>query len=440
MSHRPADFVHWFRQGAPYINAHRGRTFVISVGGEATGDAGFAGLIHDVALLNSLGVRVVLVAGARAQIEQRLQQRGLAIRYHQGLRVTDDDALDCVKEAAGSVRVEIEALLSMGLANSPMAGFRVQVASGNFVIARPVGVRDGIDFLHTGEVRRVDSSAIRQRLDDGCVVLVTPLGYSPTGEVFNLVAEDAALAVAGALQADKLLYLADGNLCEDDNGELIREMDLPQATALAEKLAPESDARRLLDSAVQACSRGVQRVHLLNRALDGCLLQELFTRDGVGTLVSGDRFESLRRATVDDIGGILELIEPLERDGVLVRRSREQLETAVGEFTVVERDGTIIASAALSPHPDHRVGELACFAIHPEYRGCHRGDTLLRHVEREAERLGLTRLFVLTTRTAHWFQERGFEPGQLDDLPTERRQLYNLKRNSRVFIKALGKH
>ncbi len=440
MSHRPADFVHWFRQGAPYINAHRGRTFVISVGGEATGDVGFAGLIHDVALLNSLGVRVVLVAGARAQIEQRLQQRGLAIRYHQGLRVTDDDALDCVKEAAGSVRVEIEALLSMGLANSPMAGFRVQVASGNFVIARPVGVRDGIDFLHTGEVRRVDSSAIRQRLDDGCVVLVTPLGYSPTGEVFNLVAEDAALAVAGALQADKLLYLADGNLCEDDDGELIREMDLPQATALAEKLAPESDARRLLDSAVQACSRGVQRVHLLNRALDGCLLQELFTRDGVGTLVSGDRFESLRRATVDDIGGILELIEPLERDGVLVRRSREQLETAVGEFTVVERDGTIIASAALSPHPDHRVGELACFAIHPEYRGCHRGDTLLRHVEREAERLGLTRLFVLTTRTAHWFQERGFEPGKLDDLPTERRQLYNLKRNSRVFIKALGKH
>ena len=437
MSHCPADFVHWFRQGAPYINAHRGRTFVISIGGEATSDAGFASLVHDVALLNSLGIRVVLVAGARAQIEQRLRDRNLAIRYHQGFRVTDDAALDCVKDAVGSVRVEIEALLSMGLANSPMAGFRVQVASGNFVTARPLGVRDGVDFLHAGEVRRVDRDAIGRRLEDGCVVLVTPLGYSPTGEVFNLVAEDVALAIAGALQADKLLYLTDGNPCQDASGELIREMDLTQAAAQAETLPAESEGRRLLASAVRACGFGVARVHLLDRAGDGCLLQELFTRDGAGTLVSGDPFESLRRATVDDIGGILELIEPLERDGVLVRRSREQLETAVEEFTVVERDGTIIASAALSPHPEEATGELACFAIHPDYRGCKRGDALLRHVERQAVQQGLRTLFVLTTRTAHWFRERGFEAGSLDELPGTRQRLYNLKRNSRVFIKQL---
>ncbi|MCK8517048.1 amino-acid N-acetyltransferase [Methylonatrum kenyense] len=438
MSHRPAEFIYWFRQGAPYINAHRGRTFVISIGGEATGDAGFASLVHDVALLNSLGIRVVLVAGARAQIEQRLRDRGLAIRYHQGFRVTDDAALGCVKEAVGSVRVEIEALLSMGLANSPMAGFRVQVASGNFVTARPLGVRDGVDYLHTGEVRRIDAAAISQRLAEGCVVLVTPLGYSPTGEVFNLVAEDVALAVAGSLQADKLLYLTDGDLCRDEAGGLIRELALAEAGALAGRLAQDDEARRMLEGAVRACGEGVQRVHLLNRGRDGCLLQELFTRDGAGTLVSGDHFETVRQATVDDIGGILELIEPLEREGVLVRRSREQLETGIGEFTVIERDGTVIASAALSRHPQEAMAELACFSIHPDYRGCHRGDTLLRQLERDAVRDGIRRLFVLTTRTAHWFQERGFVPGAIDDLPVARQRLYNLKRNSRVFVKTLA--
>ncbi|MEX0731387.1 MAG: amino-acid N-acetyltransferase [Aquisalimonadaceae bacterium] len=430
-------FVQWFRQSAPYINAHRGRTFVISVGGEALADPTVAGLVHDVALLNSLGVRVVLVTGARPQIEERLRARGADMRYHGGLRITDDAALACVKEAAGAVRVEIEALLSMGVANSPMAGFRVQVASGNFVTARPLGVRDGVDYAHTGEVRRVDAGAIRERLGAGCVVLALPLGYSPTGEVFNLAAEDVALEIARALRADKLLYLTEGDLFQHDGGEMIREMDLHEASRLSSRLPDTGEAYRLLAGAIRACQAGVRRVHLLNRHVDGCLLQELFTRDGVGTLVAGDNFESIRRATVDDVGGILELIEPLEREGILVWRSREQLETGIGEYIVVERDGMIIACAALCPHVGEQMAELACFAIHEDYRGSQRGDALLRHVERDALRQGVNYLFVLTTRTAHWFQERGFEPASLDALPMERRALYNLKRNSRVFIKEL---
>ena len=435
------EYVRWFRRSAPYINAHRGRTFVISVGGEALADAGFGDLIHDVALLHSLGIRVVLVAGTRPQIEQRLTGRGATMRYHAGLRVTDDTALACVKEAAGSVRVEIEALLSMGVANSPMAGFRLRVASGNFVTARPLGVRDGVDYLHTGEVRRIDAEAIGERLNAGCIVLLAPLGYSPTGEVFNLAAEEVALAAAQALRADKLIYLAEGPLPRDSSGELIRELDLHQTLRLVDRATgtgPEEEQLRLLEGAVRACRTGVERVHLLERRGSGHLLLELFTRDGVGTLVTGNPFELIRVARAEDVSGILELIEPLERDGVLVERSREHLETRVAEFSVIERDGAIIASAALSPHPESAMGELSCFAIHGDYRRGGRGEQLLRHVEKQARRQELSALFVLTTRASHWFRERGFRPASLDDLPVERRALYNLKRNSKVFIKPLG--
>jgi amino-acid N-acetyltransferase len=430
--------VQWFRRSSPYINAHRGRTVVVSVGGEAMEDGSLPRLVHDLALLNSLGIRVVLVAGARPQVEERLRLRGAKLRYVNGLRVTDDAALACVKEAVGSVRVEIEAHMSMGLANTPMAGYRIRVASGNYVTARPLGVRDGVDYLHTGEVRRVDGDAIRQRLDDGAVVLVAPLGYSPTGEVFNLYGEDVAVAVARELQADKLLLLHERAGLNDSEGRLVRQMTTEQARRyLTEGGELSPDLRRLVRVAVDASNGGVGRVHILDRRIDGAILMELFTRDGVGTLVAARSFDTLRRATVDDVGGILELIEPMERDGTLVRRSRELLETEIDCFTVLEREGTVVACAALYPMPDAPVGELACLAVHGEYRGGGRGDQLLERVEQQARSVGLEALFVLTTRTAQWFQERGFKPAGLDDLPVSRRGLYNYQRGSRVYLKRL---
>ena len=439
MSIDPGSYVQWFRQSSPYINAHRGRVIVVGIDGEAVASREFPNLVHDLALLNSLGVKLVVVVGARPQIEQRLQDRGIELQYHGGLRVTDARALGCVKEAVGAIRVEVEALMSMGLANSPMAGFRIKVASGNFVTARPLGVRDGVDFQHTGEVRRIDVAAIRERLDEGAVVTIAPLGYSPTGEVFNVSAEEVALAVARDLKADKLVFLTEADVITAESGELIREMSLAEAVSyVRERSADLSDAvLRLLDGLVQACRAGVQRVHLLNRHVDGALLLELFTRDGVGTLITADSFESVRPATVEDVGGVLELIQPLEREGVLVRRSREVLETEIGHFTVIERDGMIVATAALYPHPGEAMAELACFAVHSQYRGGERGDRLLRQVEREARGQELTHLFVLTTRAAHWFRERGFEPASLEALPVAKRELYNLKRNSKVFLKTL---
>ncbi len=431
-------FVRWFRGSAPYINAFRHRTFVVAFGGELLAEQQFAGLVHDLALLNSLGVRLVLVHGARPQIEARLREREVEMQYVNGLRVTDEQALACVKEAAGAVRVEIEAILSMGLANSPMAGAGIRVASGNFVTAQPLGVRDGVDYLHTGEVRRVDVQAIQRHLDDGSIVLLSPLGYSPTGEIFNLSAEDVATASAIQLKADKLLYLVDGPGLLDAHGELIREINLREAEAFIQEKGdlPHGMAKALFSS-LFACSNGVRRAHLVDRHVDGSLLLELFTRDGVGTLVTAETFEGMRRATIDDVGGILELIAPLEAEGALVRRSRELLEMEIEHFIVVERDGMIVACAALYPFPKESVGELACMAVHSSYRKEGRGDALLEYIERQARAAGIRKLFVLTTRTAHWFQERGFKAAVLRDLPVERQAMYNYQRRSKVFIKPL---
>lgn len=434
-----AQYVGWFRQSSPYINAHRERTFVIGFGGEVVADVAFPSLIHDLALLSSLGVRLVLVPGARPQAEARLRERGAEIRYVNGLRLTNAAALQCVKEAVGSVRVEIEALLSMGLANSPMAGYRIHVASGNFVTARPLGVRSGVDYEHTGEVRRVDTEAIRERLQRGDVVLVSPLGYSPTGEVFNLAAEDVAFAVAQELQADKLLFLVDAAPLQDEAEGVLRELTVQEAGEYLKAHAAElsEDLTRLLTGSIEACRRGVRRVHLLNRHQDGALLLELFTRDGVGTLLMAQSFENIRRAMIDDVGGILRLIQPLEEEGALVRRSRELLENEIEHFTVIERDGAIIACAALYPHAEDSMGEIACVAVHPDYRRGGRADLLLHRLERTARGAGLEQVFVLTTATAHWFQERGFVAATLDNLPMARRHLYNYKRNSKVFLKEL---
>ena len=431
-------FVQWFRQASPYINAFRGRVFVITFGGECVADAAFANLIHDIALLNSLGVQLVLVHGARPQIEQRLRERGAEIRYVNGLRVTDATALTCVKEAAGTVRVEIEALLSMGLANSPMAGARIKVASGNFVTAKPLGIHEGVDYGLTGEVRRIDADGIRQRLEDGNVVVVTPLGYSPTGEIFNLTAMEVATATASALKADKLIHLVEAPGLADGRKRLLRQLSLPEAKqrlARADSL-PEETAGAL-QSAVTACHNGVRRAHLVDRRIDGALLLELFTRDGIGTMVTADIYEGTRRATVEDIGGLLELIKPLEEAGILVPRSRELLEIEIDRFTVVERDGTIIACAGLYPFVEKQAAEIACFAIHPDYQGMGYGTALLHRVESEAELLGIKHLFALSTRTSHWFRERGFRPGTIQALPVARRRLYNFQRNSKVYIKDL---
>ncbi|MGH8560308.1 MAG: amino-acid N-acetyltransferase [Methylococcales bacterium] len=435
---RESLFVDWFRDAAPYIQAHRNRTFVIYFSGEAVADSHFAHTIHDFAILNSLGIRLVLVHGIRPQIEQRISAAGLTSRYYKGIRITDSKSLQCVKEAAGTVRVEIEALLSMGLSNSPVAGGKTRVCTGNFVSAKPFGVRDGIDFCHTGEVRRVDTASIREKLDQNNIIVISPVGYSPTGEVFNLSAESLAVSIAIHLVADKLILFTETEMPIGAPDNPIRQLTTIEAKDLLGRAADLCDTtRRNLEQAIEACEAEVHRSHLIDRVSDGAIFQELFTRDGIGTLVGSTPFEVMRTATLGDVGGILELITPLEMHGVLVPRSREVLETEISCFTVIDRDGLIVGCAALYPFSKEGSAELACIAMHRDYTGQSRGSRLLEHLEKSARRLGLTRIFVLTTQTTHWFLERGFALSDPSSLPLEKQHLYNYRRNSKILIKKI---
>jgi len=431
-------FIRWFRNSAPYINAFRGRTFVISFSGEAIEGEDFPHLMHDFALLNSLGVRLVLVYGARSRIERVLSKQGIENQYHHNLRITDDASMECVKQAVGGLRLEIEALLSMGLSNSPMAGADIRTTSGNFVTAQPLGIRDGVDYQHTGELRRIDAQAITTQLDAGNIVLLSPLGYSPTGEIFNLSAEQVACSVAQTLAAEKLIYLIEALGLHNPEGNLMRELTLTEAE---QQLANRTDIPAVvtdpLARAITACRAGVPRAHLLDRRADGALLQELFTRDGFGTLLALERFEGIRPATIDDVGGILELITPLEKSGILVHRSREWLEMEIDHFCVIERDGTIIGCIALHTFAEEKIAELAGLAVHQDYRGEQRGGRLLEFVEKKARQQGIKQLFVLTTHTPHWFRERGYQTAEIKALPIARQAMYNYQRNSKVFIKSL---
>lgn len=431
-------FIDWFRTASPYIHAHRGKTFVVALSGAAVADTNFPELVHDIALLHGLGIRLILVHGSRPQIEERLQLRNAGMEYINGLRVTDSTALSCVKEAAGSVRVEIEALLSTASSNSPMSGAHIRVASGNFVTAMPIGVRDGVDYLYTGEVRRIDVAAIELQLNNGNMVLIPPLGYSPTGEVFNLSAVDVAGAVAAAVGSDKLILLSDEKDLEDGKGEMLTHLTPAQADALiAHHRTLPQETKLLLSTAACVCRKGVKRAHLVSRKSDGVLLKELFTRDGIGTLLSTEPYDQIRQAKIDDVAGILALIEPLEEKGILMRRSREILETEIDHFFVVERDGLTIACAALYPYSMEKMAEVACVAVHPDYRNSGFGDTLLSHMQQQARQAAIRQLFVLTTSSSHWFQERGFKQGEVESLPMAKRGLYNYQRNSRVLLKSL---
>ena len=432
------DFIHWFRSTSPYVNAHRGRTFVLVFSGESVKSRDFDSLTHDIAILNSLGIRLVLVHGARAQIDKHLTRNDITSNYHKGLRITGLKALDAVKEAVGGIRVEIESRLSMGIHNTPMSGAQLRVASGNFVTAQPLGVIEGVDFQHTGEVRRLDTQAMQSRLDQGDIILLSPLGYSPSGEVFNLSAEDVATTAAIELQADKLLFLLDGATLRDSKRQLIKELTPVLADKLLQgKKSLSDELRTHLRSAAHACRFGVRRAHLIQRKLDGALLQELYTRDGVGTMITSESYEQLRAASINDVSGIIELIKPLEQKGTLVKRSREILEMEIDRFTVIERDGLIIGCAALYPYMAEKSCELSCLVIHPDYREQQRGAQLLQHCEKQARSLGIKKVFVLTTQTSHWFQENGFSKTDTKNLPMKRKNLYNYQRKSQVFCKDL---
>ena len=422
----PPSFVSWFRDSSPYIHAHRNKTFVINFGGEALLSPDFDHLVHDFALLKSLGIRLALVHGIRPQIDERLKKLDAPSLFHNNLRITSDLALQCAKESAGTARVDIEALLSLGLANTPMAGYGLKVASGNFVTAKPIGVIDGIDYGHTGEVRRIDSEAISQQLDHDSIVLISPIGYSPSGEIFNLSAEQVATRVAIALKAEKLILLTEQNFLYPDTGKPIHQLTTAEAGAFVDRHSDLPMTVSLpLKAAIQCSNAGVCRVHLIDRRIDGALLLELFTRNGIGTLISATPFEDIRPAILNDIGGILELIKPLEQQGILAKREREKIEMEIADYIIIERDGLIIGCTALHADAASKNGVIACLAVHPDYQGATRGNRLLDYVISRAKQRELNTLYALSTQTMHWFVERGFSQTDIQSLPDALKAIYN---------------
>lgn len=441
------NFVSWFRSVAPYVNVFRGKTFVIAFSGEVFSNEKFVELVHDFNLLASLGVRLVLVHGVRPQIHERLMiENNLSSKSAMGMRVTDPATLQYIKESVGRVHVEIEALLSMGLPNSPMANASIRVTSGNFVTACPIGVLDGVDLMYTGKVRKINLAAIRSHLDLGELILISPLGYSPTGEIFNLTLENVATETAIALNAEKLIFMLNSiSIKGAESGKpsaLPRELTVTESKLLYKELMHKSanhsdEIRRTLHHAIKACEGNVDRVHLINRHIDGAILQELFTHNGIGCMISQESLQTLRKAGIEDVGGILQLIEPLEAEGVLVRRSRELLEIEIERFVILEHDGMMIGCAAIYPFSDESACELACLAVHPDYRNTGYGGLLLKRIEAETVTQGYKKIFVLTTHTAHWFIEHGFVETKLTELPRAKQGLYNYRRRSKVFMKHL---
>ncbi|EPO2727196.1 amino-acid N-acetyltransferase [Escherichia coli] len=439
---RKTELVEGFRHSVPYINTHRGKTFVIMLGGEAIEHENFSSIVNDIGLLHSLGIRLVVVYGARPQIDANLAAHHHEPLYHKNIRVTDAKTLELVKQAAGTLQLDITARLSMSLNNTPLQGAHINVVSGNFIIAQPLGVDDGVDYCHSGRIRRIDEYAIHRQLDSGAIVLMGPVAVSVTGESFNLTSEEIATQLAIKLKAEKMIGFCSSQGVTNDDGDIVSELFPNEAQARVEAQEEKGDYNsgtvRFLRGAVKACRSGVRRCHLISYQEDGVLLQELFSRDGIGTQIVMESAEQIRRATINDIGGILELIRPLEQQGILVRRSREQLEMEIDKFTIIQRDNTTIACAALYPFPEEKIGEMACVAVHPDYRSSSRGEVLLERIAAQAKQSGLSKLFVLTTRSIHWFQERGFTPVDIDLLPESKKQLYNYQRKSKVLMADLG--
>jgi len=440
-------FVPWFRAVAPYIHMHRGKTFVVGVAGEAIAAGKLANIATDLALIQSMGVKIVLVHGFRPQVSEQLAAKGHEARHVGGVLVTDPVTLDCAQEAAGQLRFEIEAAFSQGLPNTPMAGSTVRVISGNFLTARPLGIIDGVDFQHTGVVRKVDVAGIARTLDSGAMVLLSPFGYSPTGEAFHLSMEEVATSVAIALQADKLVFMTQQPGLrvrplepEAEDNPIDTEISLAEARALLARLPVPHEFGGVgfyLSHCVTACEHGVERSHIIPFAVDGALLLEIYVHDGIGTMVVDEKLESLRQAVADDVGGILQLIEPFEQDGTLVKRSRTSIERDIANYTVVEHDSVIFACAALYPYPEAKTGEMAALTVSPQSQGQGDGEKLLKRIEGQARALGLQSIFVLTTRTMHWFIKRGFQVVDPDWLPEARKRKYNRDRRSQVLVKQL---
>jgi amino-acid N-acetyltransferase len=432
--------LEWLRQTSPYINTHRQKTFVVWLSDELLDRDSLKHVVHDLTLLSHLGVRLVLVHGMRSQIDRALAENNIGAEFAspretsddaQLMRITTSQMLPTLHSLLGRLRCRIESLFSTGLPNTPMSGARVTICSGNFVVARPYGVRQGVDYHHTGEIRKIRVNAIRHLLDLDMIVLLQPAGYSPTGEFFNLHAEDVATRTAMDLNAEKLIFLhhQTDDLATALGG--IREISVTVHGFQHALPAALSNIKSIVQNAALACRRGVRRCHIVSSLHDGALLKELFTRDGSGLLIDAGHYDSLRPANTRDVAGIKALIQPLIDEGILVDRSEQDLERCIGDFYVAEREGSVIGCASLTRYDTQ--AEVGCLAVHPDFRASGKAAEIVQFLIKEARTQGCRQLFAMSTRSGDWFREQGFVPGDNSAVPEDKNRIAS-DRGSKVYL------
>ena len=436
-------FVQSLRESAPYVRCHSGRLFVVHIDESLLDRDSLRSVCGDLLLLHQLQVRLVVVFGVRSRVDRMLREKGMEPEYSGSLRVTDRDTLEYVRTAAAGVRDDMESMLSTVALHAdtpprfPGSGngrAMARVTGGNFIVARPAGVISGRDLQYTGHVRGVDVVGIHAVTGSNSILLLPPLGYGHTGELFNLDSSSLASRVAVAVDADKLVFLLRGRLC-DSNGQALNELQLPQARQLLQQGVSPDAMQKRLELAIEACAAGVPRAHFVDQGQDGALLLEMYSRDGSGTLISSSSFDEIRSARLDDLAGILQLIEPLSSEGVLIPRPRQRLEESLVDFTVLVRDGLVVACAALRHYPGEELAEISCLAVHPGYRGTGKGITLHNHLLRQAQQNGSKKLLVMTTQALHWFYDLGYSDADDKVLPASRRGEASTRRGSRILLR-----
>ena len=450
-----------FREMAPYIAVHYNSVVVLHIPGEVLESEEVDQVMHDIVLLKTLGMKLVIVAGCRPQIRKHLDAIGIRSMFVHGNRVCDLETLRHCQSVAGSVRFEIESKLGRGLMNAPVAT-SVQVLSGNFVKAIPYGVRGGIDYKYSGLVQRVKAKHIHSLLDQGNIVLLGHLGYSNSAQVFHCRSEEVAVTAAADLGADKLIFFHSGeSLIDEKHNRVVHNLSLRAAQSFTDSLREElgqTDTRirhtsdhpllewkvQFLDyllGAVTAVKNGVERVHLVSRHSPGALITEMCTREGAGLMISYEVYDAIRKATSKDIPALLSLVQPLEKQGILVTRPPSLLELEADRFYVFERDGSVLACFQYKNYKDNRyengVSEMSCVAVNPEIQRDGIGTALLSYFMRKCLLDGVHHAFVLTTQSSHWFMEHGFEERPPEDLPPSKYAQYDFTRNPKVYYKVI---
>ena len=416
-----------------YIPRFREKTFILSIDGAVVTDENFANILLDIAVLRSLSIRVVIVHGASAQIKVLADQQNLKPSDLEGSGITDAETLCLALTAANRLTHEILEGLS---AND------LRAVSTNAIIAHPLGILGGVDHLFTGKVERVDLEFLQNLLGQGIIPIIPPLGFDGDGHTYRVNSDTVAVAVAEALKASKLIYLTtqDGIFV---HGRIIRQMlvaDLESVLALQKADIPPEQLSKTLH-AVAACKAGIPRVHIINGRVDEGLLAEVFSNEGIGTLVYANEYQQIRRAMKKDIRAILTLTKPSMESAELVKRTRATIEKQIGDYYLFEIDKNPVACVALHSYAEQKKGELAFLYVSPSHENQGIGKKLTQFAENKAREQGFLEIFALSTQAFTYFQSKGgFSEGTADDLPPARREKYEQSgRNSKILIKRLDK-